>query len=668
MEVLNSAQQNIVSHYHGPALVIAGAGSGKTRVITHRVAELIRSGIDPSTIMLLTFTNKAAKEMANRVAQATNQQKIEHAMIHGTFHSVANRFLRRHAKLLLYENNFSILDSSDSRDLLKAAVAESIGKPSKNFPKAAVLQNIFSLAFNQNCDVATLERTEYLQRYFDLELLVEQQYPHFYPLIPEIRMIHASYRHKKRRNNALDFDDLLENWLDLLLKKQKSLPWVEQIQFILVDEYQDTNKVQASILDRLAQEHKNLMVVGDDAQSIYSWRGANFKNILDFPVRYNAAVYRLEQNYRSTPDILALANSSINQNKEQFQKELYSLLPNLERPALYRLYDLESEAEIVVGRILELKDQNISLNEMSVLYRNHVQSATLQVALTQRGIPYIVRSGVQFFEQAHMKDIVSFLKIIFNPLDEIAWMRVLKLIPGVGNTTAQKIFHVFLEQKAVRLTFDNVELQKKIPKKAKVAWEQLLICFKRLLEEGTTPSQMVAIVYQMIYRDYLFVSYENAVQREADIAYLEEFAGKYKSLERLLNELSLVGTTAIKDYEAERFQEDECLTLTTIHQAKGLEWNVVFVIGLTEGQFPHQRCLEPPSRLEEERRLFYVAMTRARRYLTLTAPIVSSSFGANTLSSRSRFIEECPQTLMSCVTTPGTEDMSYSNYKARFTF
>ncbi len=668
MEVLNSAQQSIVSHQRGPALVIAGAGSGKTRVITYRVAELIRSGIDPSTIMLLTFTNKAAKEMANRVAKATGQEKIANAMIHGTFHSVANRFLRRHAKLLLYENNFSILDSSDSRDLLKAAVAESIGKPGKNFPKSAVLQNMFSLAFNQNCDALTLQQTEYLERHFELEFLIEQEYPHFYPLIPEILTIHKSYRHKKRRNNALDFDDLLENWLDLLLKKQKSLPWVEQIQFILVDEYQDTNKVQACILDQLAQAHQNLMVVGDDAQSIYSWRGANFKNILDFPVRYNAMVYRLEQNYRSTPDILALANSSINQNKEQFQKELYSLLPNLEKPTLYRIYDLESEAEIVVRRILELKDQNLSLNEMSVLYRNHVQSATLQVALTQRGIPYIVRSGVQFFEQAHMKDIVSFLKIVFNPLDEIAWMRVLKLMPGIGNTTAQKIFHVFLEQKAVRLTLDNSELQKKIPKKARVAWDQLLQCFKRLLEEETTPAQMISIVYQTIYRDYLLVSYENAMQREADITYLEEFAGKYKSLERLLNELSLVGTTVIKDYEAEQFKEDECLTLTTIHQAKGLEWNAVFVIGLTEGQFPHQRCLEPQERLEEERRLFYVAMTRARHYLTLTAPMVSSSFGANTFSSRSRFIEECPQALMSCVTSSDIDEMPYSSYKARLTF
>ena len=315
-------------------------------------------------------------------------------------------------------------------------------------------------------------------------------------------------------------------------------------------------------------------------------------------------------------------------------------------------------------QILKLGDQDVSLNEMSVLYRNHVQAATLQIALTQRGIPFIVRSGVQFFEQAHMKDILAFLKIVFNPLDEIAWMRVLKLVPGIGNTTAQKIFRVFLEQKAVRLTEDNTDLQNKIPKKAQPQWALVLQCFKGLLEEGTTPSQMISIVYEWIYQDYLLVTYENARQRGEDITYLEEFAGKYKSLERMLNELSLVGPTVIKDYEAEEFQEDESLTLSTIHQAKGLEWDAVFMIGLTEGQFPHQRCLEPEERLEEERRLFYVAMTRARRYLTLTAPIVNSAFGSSDLATRSRFIEECPQELVSRVTSTGEEYEQYSSYKS----
>lgn len=668
MEVLNSAQQQIVNHRNGPVLVIAGAGSGKTRVIVHRVTKLVRSGVNPSSIMLVTFTNKAAQEMVQRVAKSIDQTKIKNSLIHGTFHSLANRFLRRHAPLLEYKNNYSILDNSDSRDLLKAAVADALGSPGKNFPKTALLQDIFSLAFNQNCDEISLQRKPYSTRDFGLEELLESQYPRFYPLIPEILKVHRNYRRKKRRNNAMDFDDLLENWLDLLLKNFNKMPLVQQIQFILVDEYQDTNIVQAGILKHLAQTHGNLMVVGDDAQSIYSWRGANFKNILEFPDKYQATVYRLEQNYRSTPEILALANCSINLNKSQFRKDLYTILPRLVKPALYAIYDTEREAEVVVEQIFKLKDQDISLNEISVLYRNHVQSATLQLALTQRGIPFIIRSGVQFFEQAHMKDILSFLKIVFNPLDEIAWMRVLKMVPGIGNTTAQKIFQIFLDQKAVHLTSENKELQSKIPQKARTHWNQILSCFKKILEEGTTPAQMIKTVYQVIYEDYLMVNYENAIQREVDIRYLEEFAGKYKSLERLLNELSLVGPTVIKDYEADQFQEDECLTLSTIHQAKGLEWDAVFVIGLTEGQFPHQRSLEPESRLEEERRLFYVAITRARRFLTLTAPIVSSTFSGSDFADRSRFIEEFPLELVSFVTSHKEKGELYSRHHSRLIF
>lgn len=669
MEALNPQQQEIVAHKKGAALVIAGAGSGKTRVITHRVAELLNSEIAPSAIMLLTFTNKAAAEMADRVAKTVGQPGVEKSILHGTFHSVANRFLRKYASFLRYENNFSILDSSDSGDLLKAAIAEAIGKPGKNFPKASVLQSVYSLAFNQNCDEQMVQQDDYIHRDFDLERLLESQYPHFYPITDEILQIHRTYRRKKRRNNAMDFDDLLENWLDLLLQKRDSVAWVKQVEYILVDEYQDTNKVQANILDLLSKDHQNLMVVGDDAQSIYSWRGANFKNILDFPKLYDAKVYRLEQNYRSTPDILAVANSSINLNKAQFQKELHSILPQLEKPTLYYLYDAESEAQTIVDQIFKLQDQDIRLNDISVLYRNHVQAATLQIVLTQHDIPFLVRSGVQFFEQAHMKDIIAFLKLVFNPLDEIAWMRVLKLIPGIGNTTALKIFNVFVEQKAVRLTLDNAELQKKIPKKARARWDQLLACFKEMLVEGVTPAEMVAIVQEGFYKDHLLVTYENASQRETDITYLEDFAKKYKSLERMLNELSLVGATVIKDHEEDQNGEEEVLTLTTIHQAKGLEWDAVFVIGLTEGQFPHQRCLEPEERLEEERRLFYVAMTRARRYLTITAPIMTSSFSGNAWSSRSRFVEELPRHLISHITSSGDDGYtSYSSYHSRMTF
>lgn len=636
---LNPVQRKIVEHKTGPALVIAGAGSGKTRVITHRVAQLIHSGIPASSILLLTFTNKAANEMAQRVGRALKNSTEQQKIIHGTFHSVGSRFLRRNAKLLNYNNNFSILDSSDSRELIKASLAETVGKPGKYFPKAAVLQNMFSLAFNRFCTQKMILDQPYHERSFHLEQLISADFPNFEENTETILNILAAYRHKKKRGQVMDFDDLLENWLELLLRHGEGLPLCQQIQYILVDEYQDTNQVQANILYRLSRPHKNLMVVGDDAQSIYSWRGADFGNMLEFPERYQAVTYNMEENYRSSPEILDAANRSINYNTRQFEKNLFSSLAEGEKPLVHYVWAAQDEAELVLENILSFREKDIPLNEMSVLYRNHVQSAALQLVLTHAGIPFVVHSGVKFFEQAHIKDVTAFLKVLFNPLDEIAWMRLLRLLPGIGNTTAHQIFRVFQSQQAVRLTKDNVELQKLIPKKALESWNVLLEIFQQMLEENVTPSHMIGLLYKSYYREVLFSSFENATQRETDIRYLEEFAGNYNKLEAFLNELSLVGSSIITDHEAEQQDNQDTLTLTTIHQAKGLEWKVVLIIGLTEGLFPHQRSLGTEEQIEEERRLFYVAMTRAKRHLLITAPVVSSGYSGG-ISKRSRFINE----------------------------
>ena len=636
---LNPVQRKIVEHKTGPALVIAGAGSGKTRVITHRVAQLIHSGIPASSILLLTFTNKAANEMAQRVGRALKNSTEQQKIIHGTFHSVGSRFLRRNAKLLNYNNNFSILDSSDSRELIKASLAETVGKPGKYFPKAAVLQNMFSLAFNRFCTQKMILDQPYHERSFHLEQLISADFPNFEENTETILNILAAYRHKKKRGQVMDFDDLLENWLELLLRHGEGLPLCQQIQYILVDEYQDTNQVQANILYRLSRPHKNLMVVGDDAQSIYSWRGADFGNMLEFPERYQAVTYNMEENYRSSPEILDAANRSINYNTRQFEKNLFSSLAEGEKPLVHYVWAAQDEAELVLENILSFREKDIPLNEMSVLYRNHVQSAALQLVLTHAGIPFVVHSGVKFFEQAHIKDVTAFLKVLFNPLDEIAWMRLLRLLPGIGNTTAHQIFRVFQSQQAVRLTKDNVELQKLIPKKALESWNVLLEIFQQMLEENVTPSHMIGLLYKSYYREVLFSSFENAPQRETDICYLEEFADNYNKLEAFLNELSLVGSSIITDHEAEQQDNQDTLTLTTIHQAKGLEWKVVFIIGLTEGLFPHQRSLGTEEQIEEERRLFYVAMTRAKRHLLITAPVVSSGYSGG-ISKRSRFINE----------------------------
>ncbi|MCZ6558582.1 MAG: ATP-dependent helicase [SAR324 cluster bacterium] len=641
MTSLNPSQQQIVEHMEGPALVIAGAGSGKTRVITHRVAHLIEKGIPPSSIMMVTFTNKSAEEMLRRAEGLIAKREQINQIVSGTFHSLANRFLRRYAPLVGHEHNFSILDEEDSRDVVRAAIAECISKSERKFPTAAVVRNLFSLAFNKNVPIAQQ---------------VEKESPWLMDFLGELEALHTAYGKKKRENNAMDFDDLLANW-HLLLTTKPDLELAGRIRFIMVDEYQDTNSVQAEIVELLARQHRNLMVVGDDAQSIYGWRGANFANILRFPDRFGGEVYRLEENYRSTPNILALANCSINNNTAQFVKNLYSVKPEMEIPRVVHVYDQQQEADLVTDQILYYADQDIPLRHMGVLYRNHMQSAVLQLRLTERGIPFMVRSGIKFFEQAHIKDVVAFLKVVFNPLDEIAWLRILKMLPGIGNTTAQRIFRIFREQQAVRLSPDNEALTKAVPAKAREDWLRLAETLKALIREGVTPTEMIDTVRQGFYHDRLYSSFDNAGEREAELKYLGEFAQKYRSLERFLGQLALVGSTVVRDYDEETQGDEDYLTLTTIHQAKGLEWDVVFLLGLAEGQFPHARCLEPPERLEEERRLFYVGVTRCKRYLEIYVPLVTFHNGMSEICRASRFVEELPEHVVEVTKAVGLENL-----------
>jgi DNA helicase-2/ATP-dependent DNA helicase PcrA len=599
-------------------------------------------GVPPGAILMMTFTNKAAEEMRLRVDGLLGSAEGSKGLMTGTFHSVANRFLRRYANLIGYERNYTILDETDSRDLIKAAIAECVPKGSeRKFPTSAVVSSVLSMAFNRN---------------LELGALLQREYPWLEEFGGELEAVQALYRRKKRSNNAMDFDDLLDHW-HALLAGHTELELANRVRYLMVDEYQDTNHIQAEILALLARKHGNLMVVGDDAQSIYGWRGANFENILHFPERFGGEVYRLEVNYRSTPDILELANASINHNTAQFTKHLQAIKPHLERPQITHVRDEYEEADHVVERLLYYRDREIPLDRMGVLYRGHNQSAALQMRLTQVGIPFMVRSGVKFFEQAHVKDVVAFLKVIFNPLDEIAWLRVLKMLPGIGNTTAQKIYRVFADQQAVRLSPDNEALAKAIPPKAREGWKELAATFKQLLEDGIGPSEMILRVTQGFYHATLFSQFENAREREADLTYLAEFAGQYGSVERFLSQLALVGGTVIRDYEETQEEDPEFLTLTTIHQAKGLEWDVVFLIGLADGKFPHARCLEPLERLEEERRLFYVAVTRCMRHLELTVPLVTATGGRHEICRPSRFVEELPEALVDVHRMDSAEDL-----------
>src|SRR5213596_783285 len=427
---LNEQQLAAVTAPPGPLLIIAGAGSGKTRTLTYRVAYLLENGIDPRNILLLTFTNKAARQMLDRVANLLPMDAS--GIWGGTFHSIGNRMLRRHGSALGYSSGFTIMDREDQKDLIATVVASSgIDPKEMRFPKADVLADIFSFVVNT-------ERP--------MEELLAEKFPYFLPLLEQIKDVRSRYERKKKATNSLDFDDLLEKTLRMLIEHEHiTRVYRRQFQFILVDEYQDTNKIQADFIDILAREHQNVMVVGDDAQSIYSWRGANFQNILEFPKRYpNAQVFKIEMNYRSVPEILEVANAAIAANVHQFRKHLSATRESKAlKPALVALNNSAEQAQFVAQRVLELRDEGVDLNDIAVLYRAHYHALELQLELSRRGIPYQITSGIRFFEQAHIKDVTSFIRFVANPRDEVAFNRMVKLLPGIGNRTAENLWRAW---------------------------------------------------------------------------------------------------------------------------------------------------------------------------------------------------------------------------------
>ncbi len=640
---LNDEQRAVVNAGGGPLLVIAGAGSGKTRTLTYRVARLIELGVAPGRILLLTFTNRAAKEMLSRVEALlkTDTRKTWG----GTFHSIGNRILRRHAVSLGYESNYTILDSEDAKELIESCIEEAaIDTKAKRFPKGEVLREMFSFATNTDTP---------------LDSLIPKHYPHFEPLTAQIKRVDFLYQDRKLSRNAMDYDDLLVNWKKLLETKPDIAGiYQDQFQHILVDEYQDTNTLQSDIIDLLAAKHRNVMIVGDDAQSIFGWRGANIENILSFQQRYkDAQMFKLESNYRSTPEILMLANAVIHHNRRQFPKNLQAIRPSQNfEPALIPCRDADQQSAFVAARILELRDEGVPLDEIGVLYRSHFHAMELQLELTRRGIPYEIRSGVRFFEQAHIKDVTAYLRLLVNPRDEIAWKRVLKLIPKIGNATAARIWERLAESNdALALVkpdvFGNDTIAPTLPKGAQIGWQEFVELIKALTDETTinNPTKQVEIILERGYTEYLQATFDNAEAREEDLKQLALFAGRYETTEQFLNELALIQTESgalTGEDVVSGGDEDERLALSSVHQAKGLEWRVVFLIWLSDGRFPSARSLRDPEGEEEERRLFYVALTRARDELYVTYPIVESERGRQTILQRpSRFILEVPRTL-----------------------
>jgi DNA helicase-2/ATP-dependent DNA helicase PcrA len=640
---LNEQQLAAVTAPPGPALVIAGAGSGKTRTLTYRVAYLLEQEIPPDRILLLTFTNKAAGEMMRRVSELLGHEL--HSLWGGTFHSIGARILRTHAELLGYQRDFTILDRDDARDLVKACVVEAgIDAKAAHFPKPDVLVEIFSLANNTHRSTAEI---------------VESQYGYFLEHTEKIAGLAKSYTARKRATNAMDFDDLLALWLRLLQNHADVREhYQRRFQFILVDEYQDTNKLQSDLIDLLAARHKNVMVVGDDAQSIYAWRGANFLNILKFPERYpGAKIFKIETNYRSTPDILNLANAAIAANENQFSKELMPARKAGLKPALVACSDASQQAAFIVQRVGELHEEGVNLNGVAVLYRSHFHALELQLELTRRQIPFSITSGIRFFEQAHIKDATAYLKFVANPRDEISFKRLAQLLPGIAAKGAEKLFQKFSAKMAeVGLkTEKNVQhpiagtLQAcavSVPKKAAVGWAQFVATISQL-EAERRAAKMIKLVLEAGYEDYLKENYDNYERRLDELEQLGVFSQQFVSVEEFLTQLALLTNVEAEDEDATK-SDEERIKLSTIHQAKGLEFNVVFIIMLCDGLFPSARSINFPESVEEERRLFYVAVTRAKDELYLSYPFKRGGFGGGeaTFQTPSRFLNEIPRGLI----------------------
>jgi DNA helicase II / ATP-dependent DNA helicase PcrA len=631
--LLNDQQIAVVEAPPGPILVVAGAGSGKTRTLTWRVARLLHDGASPESILLLTFTNKAAREMLRRVEEVARVDTRR--LTGGTFHHMAHQVLREHGAALGYARGYSILDREDADDVMTAAVADcGLAVGARRFPKADVLVDLVSMAINTQAPLAEVVAT---------------RRPQFVPLTEELLRVARRFAERKRDLNAMDFDDLLLNWKVLLAEREPvRRALADRFRHLLVDEYQDTNRLQGDIIDLLAADHQDLCVVGDDAQSIYGFRGAHFANILEFEKRYPAARrFALTINYRSTPQILSLANASIACNLKQFEKELTSVRADGPLPALVPCRDLFQQAAFTAQRVLELRDEGVPLSEIAVLYRAHHHSMEIQFELARRGIPFVVRSGVRFFEAAHVKDVLAHLRFVRNPGDELALKRCLKVTPGIGTATAQAVWATLQGRRRGGGSVDDLRLHEvlaQVPAKGRPGYLALVEVLCKLAKRPTCdlPGEAIETVLAGGYEEHLRAEFVNADSRLEDLRQLAEYARSWADTETFLAEISLLSELSAETV-SEGGEPDEKMVLSSVHQAKGLEWRAVFVVWLADGRFPSAQALKDRDGEEEERRLFYVACTRAKDELYLTYPVMAAPRDRERVVMKaSRFLEELP--------------------------
>ncbi len=626
---LNPEQLAVVKSGNGASLVIAGAGSGKTHTLTHRVAYLLDRGVQPDRIMLLTFTNKAARSMTNKVAELIDGD-IKRVWS-GTFHSIANRILRRYATELAYPEAYSILDMEDSGTLMNACRGEvNEAFQEQRFPRGRVLAKMYSYCVNTQTKIADV---------------LKDSYPQFEDLAEPIREVFRRYQSRKLEMGLMDFDDLLLNWKRLLTEVPKARDeLMAQFEHILVDEYQDTNSLQGEIVDLMASVHRNIMVVGDDCQSIYGFRGANYANILEFPKRYpECQQFRLQTNYRSTPQILEVANRSIAHNVNQFEKTLKPSRPEGLMPAGVQLKDVYQQAAFICQRILELADEGISLSEIAVLYRAHHHSMELQVEMTKRGIPYVVRSGVRFFEQSHIKDALAYLKFLYNPKDELSFLRLAQHYQGIGSRRAHELWTSIAEETDPLAAAAAPALAESLPNRAQFGWNKASKLMDDLRKGRLTksPGALVDMISKGPYKDYVERSFDNFENRMGDLDQLANYAEQYDDIDRFLGEITLMHSMSGQDILVGGSTPDEYVCLSSIHQAKGLEWSAVFVLALSDGLFPSENAISTPEGEEEERRLFYVATTRPRDELYLCHVFTNMGRGRRpTVLRESLFLDE----------------------------
>ena len=624
---LNSAQFEAVTSTEGVYLVIAGAGTGKTRTLVYRVARLVEMGVDPKSILLLTFTRKAANEMMNRAAVLLDNRcsKING----GTFHSFANLTLRKYAKAVGLEPGFTILDQSDSEDVINLIRSQlNLTNIKKRFPKKHTINNILSFSVNTGIPV---------------DEILENEYPNFYEfldLILEIQKVYTSY---KTKNNLLDYDDLLV-YLNRFLNESNpvSKAFLSTIKYVMVDEYQDTNKLQAEIVKGLARYNNNVMVVGDDSQSIYSFRGANFKNIMEFPLLFrDVKIIKLEENYRSTQEILNFTNHIIEGAVEKYQKFLYTKRGNGELPAIISATTENMQSKFIVDRILELREEGVPLKDISVLFRSSYSSFDLEIELNKANIPFQKFGGMKFIETAHVKDMLAFLRIAANPIDVVSWFRVLLLHEGIGPKTAQKILD---EISALRLTI-KANPEALVSSKYNNKIVKLFVLLNTLHTKEMLPTEKAEMVMEYYYP--LFKEkYDDFNKRKKDLDIFLNITQNYRSLDSLLADMALdPPLDSVVDVDEEE-KEDEFVTLSTIHSAKGLEWHSVFIIHAMEGFFPISQSFDNLEALEEERRLMYVASTRAKQNLYISYPMnIFDRERGVTFSKPSRFIADVNEDL-----------------------